>query len=102
MGDMERLHRIKYLIQARQCVPLEDFLEELEISKATFKRDLEYLRSRMNANIVYDRIYSIFLYAGLCLYSYYYQKFEVPLLPEPTNDPDWVIRGVELAPSSPK
>ena len=55
MGDMERLHRIKYLIQARHCVPLEDFLGELEISKATFKRDLEYLRSRMNANIVYDR-----------------------------------------------
>lgn len=53
---MERLHRIKYLIQARQCVPLDDFLEELEISKATFKRDLEYLRSRMNANIVYDRM----------------------------------------------
>ena len=56
MGDMERLHRIKYLIQARQCVPLQDFLDELEISKATFKRDLEYLRDRMNANIVYDRM----------------------------------------------
>ena len=39
-------------------------------------------------------IYSIVLYVGLCLYSYYYQKFEVPLLPEPTNDPDWVIRGI--------
>lgn len=56
MGDMERLHRIKYLIQARHCVPLKDFLDVLEISKATFKRDLEYLRSRMNANIVYDRM----------------------------------------------
>lgn len=55
MGDMERLHRIKYLIQARTCVPLQTFLDELEISKATFKRDLEYLRDRMNANIVYDR-----------------------------------------------
>lgn len=55
MGDMERLHRIKYLIQARTCVPLQAFLDELEISKATFKRDLEYLRDRMNANIIYDR-----------------------------------------------
>lgn len=55
MGDIERLHRIKYMIQARQCVPLDNFLNELEISKATFKRDLEYLRSRMNASIVYDR-----------------------------------------------
>lgn len=56
MGDIERLHKIKYMIQARQCVPLNDFLDELEISKATFKRDLEYLRSRMNASIVYDRL----------------------------------------------
>lgn len=53
---MARLHRIKYLIQARQCVPLQDFLDELEISRATFKRGLEYLRDRMNANIVYDRM----------------------------------------------
>ncbi|WP_255536678.1 YafY family protein [Polynucleobacter sp. 80A-SIGWE] len=52
---MERLHRIKYLIQARNCVPLNVFLDELEISKATFKRDLEYLRDRMNADIIYDR-----------------------------------------------
>lgn len=55
MSDMQRLHRITYLLQARKCVPLADFLRELEISKATFKRDLEYLRSRMNASIVFDR-----------------------------------------------
>lgn len=55
MSDLERLHRIKYMIQARKCVPIQDFLSELEISKATFKRDLEYLRDRMNASIVFDR-----------------------------------------------
>lgn len=55
MSDMERLHRIKYMIQARKCVPKQAFLDELEISDATFKRDLEYLRSRMNASIIYDR-----------------------------------------------
>lgn len=55
MSDMERLHRIKYMIQQRKCVPREDFLDELEISLATFKRDLEYLRSRLKASIVYDR-----------------------------------------------
>lgn len=55
MSDMQRLHRITYLMQARKCVPIEVFLDELEISKATFKRDLEYLRSRMNASIVFDR-----------------------------------------------
>jgi len=55
MSDMERLHRIKYMIQQRKCVPRDDFLSELEISAATFKRDLEYLRSRLKASIVYDR-----------------------------------------------
>ena len=55
MSDIERLHRIKYMIQDRKCVPIEDFLHELEISKATFKRDLEYLRSRLKASIIYDR-----------------------------------------------
>lgn len=55
MSDLERLHRIKYMIQQRKCVPREDFLDELEISPATFKRDLEYLRSRLKASIVYDR-----------------------------------------------
>ena len=55
MSDMERLHRIKYMIQSRGCVPIEDFMTSLEISRATFKRDLDYLRDRMNAPIVYDR-----------------------------------------------
>jgi len=55
MGDLERLHRINYMIQQRKSVPKQDFLDTLEISEATFKRDLEYLRSRMNADIVYDR-----------------------------------------------
>jgi predicted DNA-binding transcriptional regulator YafY len=55
MSDPERLHRIKYMIQQRKCVPIEDFMRELEISKATFKRDLEYLRSRSKADIEYDR-----------------------------------------------
>jgi len=64
MSNMERLHKIKYMIQARHSVPLEDFLNELEISKATFKRDLEYLRSRMNASIVYDRFKGGYCFDG--------------------------------------
>ena len=30
-------------------------MAELEVSRATLKRDLEYLRERMQAPIVYDR-----------------------------------------------
>jgi len=36
-------------------VTLEAFLTELEVSRATFKRDMEYLRERLHAPIVWDR-----------------------------------------------
>ncbi len=55
MSDMQRLYRIKTMIQARKVVPTKDFLHELEISLATFKRDLSYLVDRMQAPIKYDR-----------------------------------------------
>jgi len=55
MSNTQRLYRIAHLLQAKKCVPLTDFLSELEVSKATFKRDLEYLRSRLNASIIFDR-----------------------------------------------
>lgn len=55
VGDLERQRKIIFMIQQRKCVPKQDFLDELEVSDATFKRDLEFLRSRMRAEIIYDR-----------------------------------------------
>jgi len=43
------------LLKHRKLVRTQEFLDELEVSRATFKRDLEYLRDRMRAPIVYDR-----------------------------------------------
>lgn len=54
MSELERLHRINNLLQARGTVSRDTFLQELEVSLATFKRDLETLRSSYNAPIVYD------------------------------------------------
>jgi predicted DNA-binding transcriptional regulator YafY len=51
----ERFYRIDQLLQSRRLVPVRDFLDELGISLATFKRDLEYMRERLNAPIVWDR-----------------------------------------------
>jgi predicted DNA-binding transcriptional regulator YafY len=51
----ERLYRIDHMLQERLVVPVESFLDELGVSLATFKRDLEYLRDRLNAPIVWDR-----------------------------------------------
>jgi predicted DNA-binding transcriptional regulator YafY len=50
----ERLYRIERLIRARGHVSLRVLLDELEVSRATLKRDLEYLRSRLGAPIEYD------------------------------------------------
>ncbi len=55
MNQTERIYRIEHMLRARTVVPAAAFLEALEISRATFKRDLEYLRSRMHAPIDYDR-----------------------------------------------
>ena len=54
-NNTARLYRIETLIRARGTVSFATLLDELEVSPATLKRDLEYLRSRMGAPIEYDR-----------------------------------------------
>jgi predicted DNA-binding transcriptional regulator YafY len=54
-NNTARLYRIETLIRARGHVSFKTLLEELEVSPATLKRDLDYLRSRMGAPIEYDR-----------------------------------------------
>jgi predicted DNA-binding transcriptional regulator YafY len=54
MERTERFYRIQQLLQARRYVRTREFLDALEVSRATFKRDLEYLRDRFHAPIVYD------------------------------------------------
>ena len=55
MERTERFYKIQNLLRSRHFVSLQDFMSELGVSRATFKRDLEYLRDRMCAPIVYDR-----------------------------------------------
>ena len=55
MNQTERYYRIDQLIHQRTVVPFNDLLEELEISRATLKRDLNYMRERLNAPILFDR-----------------------------------------------
>lgn len=54
-NNTARLYRIETLIRARGHVSFKTLLDELEVSPATLKRDLEYLRSRLGAPIEYDR-----------------------------------------------
>jgi predicted DNA-binding transcriptional regulator YafY len=54
MDRSERFYRIDQLLNERRIVSMKQFLEALEISPATIKRDLEYLRSRFGAPIEWD------------------------------------------------
>ncbi|MCX9157792.1 WYL domain-containing protein [Niveibacterium sp. 24ML] len=55
MDRTERFYKIDRLIAERRVVSRDELLAELEVSLATLKRDLEYLRSRLEAPIVWDR-----------------------------------------------
>lgn len=55
MDRTERFYRIEQLLYEHRVVPVERFLDALNVSIATFKRDLEYLRDRLGAPIVWDR-----------------------------------------------
>jgi len=55
MDRTERFYKIELLLRSRGCVSFEVLLGELDVSPATLKRDLQYLRDRLSAPIVYDR-----------------------------------------------
>lgn len=55
MDRTERFYLIERLLGARRSTPRSLLLDELGVSWATLKRDLDYLRNRLNAPIVFDR-----------------------------------------------
>jgi predicted DNA-binding transcriptional regulator YafY len=55
MSEIDRLYRYKTLLSHRRAMPREDILAALEISLATFKRDIAKLRDRLGTPIVFDR-----------------------------------------------
>lgn len=63
---MERGERFYYIhrkLKGGACLPMQHFLDALEISRATFKRDIEYLRDRYRAPLIYDRDHGGYRYA---------------------------------------
>ena len=55
MSEIDRLYSYKTLLTGRRAVPRHEILTKLEISPATFKRDIAKLRDRLNIPIVFDR-----------------------------------------------
>ena len=54
MDRTERFHRIDQLLNDRHFVSMKVLLKELEVSHPTIKRDLEYMRSRLEAPVKWD------------------------------------------------
>jgi len=55
MNQTERFYKIDQMLHDRSVVSFQTLMDELEISRATLKRDLAYLRDRLNAPIIHDR-----------------------------------------------
>jgi len=60
----ERFYRMEQLLREHRVVSLAMFLDDMEVSRATFKRDLEYLRDRLHAPIVWDRAARGYRFSG--------------------------------------
>ncbi len=55
MSINERIYRIDQLLHERRSVTFQELLDRLEVSRATLKRDLAYMRDRLNAPIIFDK-----------------------------------------------
>lgn len=55
MERLERFYKIDRLLNDRKLVPFGELQQALEVSRATLKCDLEYMRERFNAPIEWDR-----------------------------------------------
>ncbi len=55
MDRTERFYKICKQLAKGRPMPMAWFLQELEVKRATFHRDIEYLKDRFNAPIEYDR-----------------------------------------------
>src|SRR3990172_8839262 len=64
MDRTERFYKIHQLLAARAAVRISEFLDALGVSRATFKRDLQYIRDRLNAPIEWDRERRGYRFAG--------------------------------------
>lgn len=55
MSQIERIYKIDRLLRRRKPPSREELVKALEVSPATFKRDLGFMRSRLHAPIEWDR-----------------------------------------------
>jgi len=64
MGTLERVYQIDQLLANRQGVSRRELEARLGISWATLKRDLAYMKERLHAPIVFDRVMGGYRFAA--------------------------------------
>lgn len=74
MTKTARVYKIEMLIRNRGHVSFQTLRDELEVSPATLKRDLDYLKDQLGAPIVYDRFLNGYKFGE----EYRGQKHELP------------------------
>ncbi len=52
--ELERVYQMDRLLRNQRMVTKQQFLDTLEVSPATFKRDLAFLRDRLQYPVIYD------------------------------------------------
>jgi predicted DNA-binding transcriptional regulator YafY len=78
MDRTERFYKIELLLRSRGCVSFAALQAELDVSPATLKRDLQYLRDRLSAPIVYDAFDNGYRFAAASPGSRTDQRHELP------------------------
>jgi predicted DNA-binding transcriptional regulator YafY len=66
MIDIERMYKYMDLLEGKRFVTASEFMTKMEISHATFKRDLVVLRERFDVPIIYDRDYGAYKLDQTC------------------------------------
>lgn len=74
MTKTARVYKIEMLSRNRGHVGFQALLDELEVSPATLKRDLDYLKDQLGAPIEYDRLLNGYRFGQ----EYRGQKHELP------------------------
>ncbi len=75
MDRLERFYKIDHLLHNNTVVSFQTLKEQLCVSSATLKRDLEYMRDRFNAPIEWDRVTRGYRFGNESKYG---QRYELP------------------------
>jgi predicted DNA-binding transcriptional regulator YafY len=60
MTQTERIYKIQNSLRKSKGVSFKALQSSLEVSRSTLKRDLDYMRNRMNIPIAYDRLTGVY------------------------------------------